>query len=167
MKRAYDDKFASRYRERGDLTLIIRIFDSNIKNRLLNIEKLVERNSRSTNNFNSSLFRSTLCETIIDIDNIEDEIDDNFLSTTRITDQDDVSVTSEHVKNKNSILDLINENNCVIPYINLEIEFDKLMLDEENGHVFDEFEQQLTQLENLDLTATKKGHELEVVKEEN
>lgn len=38
MKRAYDDKQMSTYNERDDFTLIVRVFDPNIKNKLIAIE---------------------------------------------------------------------------------------------------------------------------------
>ena len=48
IKRAYDDKYVNTDYEREDLTLIVRVFDTNIKNRLIQIENYADQMSSTT-----------------------------------------------------------------------------------------------------------------------
>ncbi len=84
-------------------------------------------------------------------DSEESSSEDETLTITRMISETNASETSRRENSefvKKEISDFLDENNFVIPYIDLKGEFDKLLLDEENKNLFTEFEEALSQLEN-------------------
>ena len=98
VKRSYDDKFISKYSERDDLTLVVRSFDLNIKNRLLNFQTQVKNEIESTQ-MNSTM-NSTLNSTINSYDDDTDEQGNT------------IDKQAEYIKS------LLDENDKVKSYIN-------------------------------------------------
>lgn len=150
IKRAYDDKFASEFTEREDLTLIIRVFDSNIKARLSAIKMNQTKETRGSLETRRSIFESTLHKTESNSNEANEASDseDGYFRTitTRLS---DTSYDSESVRELNmgisEIDKKLDEKGCVISYINLEKEFESLLNGNQNA--FKEFEDELLALE--------------------
>lgn len=100
IKRAYDDKFATSYSERGDLTLLIRTFDPDLKTRINN---LLNENSAAN-------------EVLVGDENDTDESS----YATNVSDE-----SQNSLKNLDSII----IDNEVVPYVDFE-GFDELIKDE-------------------------------------
>lgn len=151
VKRTYDDKFSSSYYEREDLTLIVRVFDENLKKKLISID-----NCSSSSNNNSTFNLSTNdtdLNTNDDSSNYDTMIDTNkhsndFTLTDSINENDDESLdqreSDEQYKWIESHLDT---NGDVIPYLNMD-EFENLLNLPENKQIIDDI---LNQLKTLDI----------------
>lgn len=100
VKRSYDDKFISKYSERDDLTLVVRSFDSNIKNRLLTFQNQV-KNEIETTQINSTI-NSTIESTI---NSYDDETDEQ---------ENTIDKQAEYIKS------LLDENDKVKNYIDFD-----------------------------------------------
>lgn len=162
IKRTYDDKYRSAYSEREDLTLIVRAFDPNIKARLTNLDSKSAHKRTGKRNSNSK-FESTLnnYQEPIETSDIDEEeyVSNSRLSSMVLTDNDRASMRDR----KKSINEVIDKNGCVIPYINLKKEFDKLFSSGCDANVFEEFENELI---NLRSDEKRDGPDLESVIEE-
>lgn len=134
IKRAYDDKFVSTYNEREDLTLVVRVFDTNIKKKLDSIENC------GINGFYETLVGSnqeTNISTIIHSLN-EDESEN--------------SLPTEQNESDQLVKSRLDENDHVIPYINMD-ELQNILNLPENKPAIDELCSQLMSLNN-DLKTT-------------
>jgi hypothetical protein len=157
IKRTYDDKFASKYTEREDLTLVVRVFNENIKSRLIDIENQIKA-SKSPN------VESDEVKFLVNSNDFEDPYDslqstyDYSLTNTNITatnmsnEQTHSSINSEGSnsdskrKGRNSEIEAhLDENGKVIPYLKLD-ELTSLLELSQNKHIIDEFEAELIRL---------------------
>jgi len=126
------------------------VFDPSIKTKLSAIQKRNSPSSAVNETVSNSLFQSMANDPYFD-DSEESSSEDETLTITRMISETNASETSRRENSefvKKEISDFLDENNFVIPYIDLKGEFDKLLLDEENKNLFTEFEEALSQLEN-------------------
>ena len=164
IKRAYDDKFENTDSEREDLTLIVRVFDPNIKNRLINIENYISQlNSSSNSNINNNplgdeiRFIETPTNVLDTLNTLDETGESSSLQYTNeyYTNRSSMTVSSslatsleqnEQAKRSNKSIDsFLDKDGNVIPYINMQ-ELDALLTVKENKTKIDEFCAQLIAL---------------------
>jgi hypothetical protein len=153
IKRAYDDKYVNMDYEREDLTLIVRVFDPNIKNRLIHIETYNDQMSNSSNSQNRQgedvKFIETSSTVLESIDESYDSWQDtnesyrNTISSSLATSLDQKDHAKKSQKSIDSHLD---KDGNVIPYINLK-ELEDLLSIKENKLKVDQFCEQLAALD--------------------
>jgi hypothetical protein len=145
--------------------LIVRVFDPSIKTKLSSIQNRSCHSSAVNASIDSTLFQSMMGASDFD-DTEEIDEEDETLTITRMisdTNSSDSSRRESAEFAKKEISDFLDENNCVIPYVDVKAEFDKLLLDEANKSAFREFEELLCQLESDE---SEKLRNLEGVNEE-
>ena len=152
IKRAYDDKYANTDYEREDLTLIVRVFDPNIKNRLIQIENYADQmsgfNSQTQSKQGEDVrFIETPSDVLATIDERYDSLqtaNDSYrtISSSLATSLDQKDHSKRSQKSIESHLD---KDGNVIAYINLQ-ELEDILSIEENKLKVDQFYAQLVAL---------------------
>jgi hypothetical protein len=126
IKRAYDDKYVNTDYEREDLTLIVRVFDTNIKNRLIQIENYADQMSSTISE--SVRFIETSPDVLDTIDSTETTYDNyRTISSTLAT---SLEQKDDAKRSQLSIDSHLDKDGNVIPYVNLQELEDILSLDD-------------------------------------
>lgn len=122
------------------MTLIIRVFQPNIKAKLLEIERKLSTcdDAESKNTFTSTLHDITC----------DNEDNESLRSSLR---RIETSTSKENRKSTitNNSVDQFDEHGNVIPYIDLESEFKTLMDNQSSKSILKEFEDEFDKLESL------------------
>jgi hypothetical protein len=165
VKRTHDDKFHSKDFEREDFTLAVRVFDSDIKTKLKEIDNMTNTKRGQSKNYDtvkngapkrsqsSSSNQFQFVETLElnpgddDEQEEDDEESNDSIRTTTATSVLDQGVTLSRTRNsvKRSdcpVNDLIDENGLVKPYVNLK-ELNNILESEENKDLINEFIEKL------------------------
>ena len=163
IKRAYDDKFVNTDCKREDITLIVRVFDQNIKNRLITIENksavdevsFIETPSKILDSFDETYDSLLTTETY---DSLTMSTSLNATSLSR--DQQD---SREQNKRQNKPIEsLLDKDEKVIPYVNFK-ELENLLESQEDKMKIEDFCAQLISL-NVEHNEENSNNILETTK---
>jgi hypothetical protein len=146
IKRTYDDKFSSSYYEREDLTLIVRVFDENLKKKLISIDSFTSLpNSVSTNNTDlNTNDDSSNYDTMI---NTKDQ-SNVFTLTDSVNENDDESLDLRESDDQYKWIEShLDANGDVKPFISMD-ELENLLNLPENKQIIDDICKQLIALDN-------------------
>ena len=162
IKRAYDDKLTNVESEREDLTLIVRVFDTNIKNRLIAIENHINQQINNNTNHTSGEDVRFIEQPSTDLDDIN-TLDDTYDSSQYTNESSSLTIPNslmtsldekEQAKRSNKAIEShLDKDGNVIPYINLQ-ELDALLSDEQSKKNIDEFCAKLMALNTAEANST-------------